>query len=365
MRRSPLSFAAVVALTLSCRAASADKPASAPPARADAAPSPAPAAALPLHLIGRQGEAMGTIVEIKVWAADDEKARSAIGEAFDEIARIERLMTTWREDSDISRVNAAAGLAPVVVAPETFECLARSLEYSRRSHGAFDVTYYALKGLWKFDQDLEAKLPDPAEVRRRIKLIDYRKLILDEQKRTVYLAAKGMRINLGGIAKGYAVDRATAILRARGYKDAIVQAGGDLMLSGTKSGKPWNAGIRDPRSRRDDYFAVAAVTDHAFSTAGDYERYFFIKGKRYHHIIDPKTGYPATAARSVTIWAPDATTADGLDDAVLIMGAKAGLAMIDAMPGVGAVVIDNQNQVHVSKSMEGVVTILRQPTPGP
>ena len=308
---------------------------------------------------------MGTVVEIKVWASDDAKAREAIGEAFDEISRIERLMTTWRDDSDISRVNAAAGLTAVVVSPETLECVARSLDYSRRSHGAFDVTYYALKGLWKFDEDLEAKLPKPADVKRRIKLIDYRKLIVDDQKRTLFLREKGMAINLGGIAKGYAVDRATAILRKHGFKDAIVQAGGDLMLAGTKGGKPWQAGIRDPRGERDDYFAVAAVSDHAFSTAGDYERFFFIKGKRYHHIIDPKTGYPATAARSVTIWAPDATTADGLDDAVLIMGWKAGLAMIDELPGVGAVVVDNENHVHVSSSMAAVIHILRQPTPGP
>src|SRR5205085_9253582 len=124
--------------------------------------------------------------------------------------------------------------------------------------------------------------------------------------------------------------------------------GGDLMLSGSKGDRPWQAGIRDPRAERDTYFAVAPVKDHAFSTAGDYERFFFLGGKRYHHIIDPKTGFPATRARSVTIWAPDATTADGLDDAVLILGAKAGLAMIDAMPGVGAVVVDEQNRVSMS-----------------
>ncbi len=318
------------------------------------------------HLVARSGEAMGTVVDIRVWTSDDDKARAAIDAAFDEIARVERLMTTWRDDSDIARLNAAAGVAPVVVSPETLECVKRSLEFSRRSGGAFDVTFYALHGLWKFDQDLDPRLPDPAEVKRRIKLIDYRKLVVDEKKRTLFLKEKGMRVNLGGIGKGYAVDRATKVLRDRGFRDAIVQAGGDLMLAGSKGGRPWQAGIRDPRGERDVYFAIGAVTDHAFSTAGDYERFFFVDGKRYHHIIDPKTGWPATRARSVTIWAPDATTADGLDDPVLIMGWKEGLAMIDQLgPQVGAVVVDADNQVHVSKSMQGIVTILRPPTPGP
>jgi thiamine biosynthesis lipoprotein len=318
----------------------------------------------PPHLVARRGEAMGTFVEMKVWTRDDEGARAAMGEAFDEIARLERLMTTWREDSDISRLNAAAGVKPVKVAPETLDCVERSLDYSRRSDGAFDVTFYALHGLWKFDQDLEAKLPDPAEVKRRIALIDYRKLQVDRAAGTLYLAAKGMAVNLGGIAKGYAVDRATAILRRRGYKDAIVQAGGDLMLAGSKGGAPWQAGIRDPRGPREQYFAVAPVVDHAFSTAGDYERFFLLGGKRYHHIIDPRTGYPATRARSVTIYAPDATTADGLDDAVLIMGPEKGLQMIEQIPGVGAVVVDARNKVWMSEVAKRIVKVLSDPTDG-
>jgi thiamine biosynthesis lipoprotein len=308
---------------------------------------------------------MGTIVDMKVWTTDDAGARAAMDKAFAEIGRLEGLMTTWREDSDVSRVNAAAGVAPVEVSRETFECIRRSLEFSRLSGGAFDITFYALKGLWKFDEDREAKLPDPKEVRRRIALIDWRKVKLDEKKRTVFLQKKGMRINLGGIAKGYAVDRAAAVIRAAGFHDSIVQAGGDLMLSGSKSGRPWQAGIRDPRAERDTYFAIAPVQDHAFSTAGDYERFFFVDGKRYHHIIDPKTGYPATAARSVTIWAKDALTADGLDDAVLILGPTKGLALIESIPDAGAVIVDAHNQVHVSKRLQGVVQILRPPTDGP
>jgi len=319
----------------------------------------------PPHYVSRGGEAMGTFIEVKLWARDDAGARAAMGDAFAEIARIERLMTTWRDDSDISRVNAAAGVAPVAVSPETRECVKRSLEFSRLSGGAFDVTFYALKGLWKFDQDLEKKLPDPKVLAERRKLIDWRQVVVDDKAGTLYLRKAGMRMNLGGIAKGYAVDRAVAVLQKAGFHDGIVQAGGDLMLFGSKSGKPFSAGIRDPRSVKDDYFAVAPVTDHAFSTAGDYERTFTLDGRRYHHIIDPKTGYPATRSRSVTVWAKDATTADGLDDAVFILGAKKGLALVESLPDVGAVIVDSHNKVWISKRLAGVVQIVRPPTDGP
>ena len=307
---------------------------------------------------------MGTLVQIRVYTTDEAGAAAAMEAALAEIGRLERLMTTWRPDSDISRVNQAAGVAPVVVAPETRECVQRALEFSRLSGGAFDISYYALQGLWKFDEDLAPRLPDARELRRRLALIDHRRIHLDPTANAIYLERPGMAINLGGIGKGYAVDRATAILRARGFPDAIVQAGGDLMLAGSQDGRPWTAGIRDPRGPREEYFAIAAVTDHAFSTAGDYER-FFIKGRRrYHHVIDPRTGYPARAARSVTVWAPDATTADGLDDAILILGPERGLALVESLPGVGAVIVGADNRVHISSRLKGLITLVHPPTPG-
>jgi thiamine biosynthesis lipoprotein len=323
-----------------------------------AADSPTP------HLVRRDGEAMGTAVQIQIYTADETGAREAMEAAFTEIVRLERLMTTWRLDSDVSRVNRAAGVAAVMVAKETRECVARALEFSRLSGGAFDVSYYALRGLWKFDEDGVPRLPGARALSRRLPLIDYRKVHLDPAASSIYLERAGMAINLGGIGKGYAVDRATAILRGRGFGDVIVQAGGDLMLAGSQGGQPWQAGIRDPRGPREDYFAVAQVTDHAFSTAGDYERFFIKGGRRYHHIIDPRTGYPARAARSVTVWAPDATTADGLDDAILILGPERGLALVESLPGVGAVIVGADNRVYVSSRLQGVVTIVHPPTPG-
>ena len=317
------------------------------------------------HLVRRGFQAMGTEISFAVLSDDDEGASRAIDAGFAEIKRLENLMTTWRDDSEVSRINQQAGVAPVTVSPETLEVIEAAQHASKISGGVFDITFYAMRGLWKFDEDLEAKLPPAAEIKKRLALIDYRKLVVDHDKRTVFLTRKGMAINLGGIAKGYAVDRAVALLRQAGYHDAIVQAGGDLMCSGSKNGAPWVTGIRDPRGERSDVFAKMMLTNHAFSTAGDYERYYILGGKRYHHIIDPRTGYPATRSRSVTIYAPTALTADAVDDAVFILGWQKGFEMIDKLDDVGAVVVDDKGQVHVSKRVQDRVHIDYQPRDAP
>jgi thiamine biosynthesis lipoprotein len=344
-----------------------------------AAPPPAPpiaAASDPARgfYVTRTSTAMGTFLQVRLYfdrpaaehTAELEAAAGAqIDRSFAEIRRLEALMTTWRDDSDVSRINRAAGGAAVVVSPEVFEVVERSVEYSKLSGGAFDITFYGLKGLWHFDDDLRPELPDPAELRRRLPLVNWRKLYVDRAHHSVRLGKPGMAINLGGIGKGYAVDAAVRLLKAAGYADGMVQAGGDLMLFGSKHGQPFMAGVRDPRSADpQDYFAVCPVLDHAFSTAGDYERSFIREGRRYHHILDPRTGYPATAARSVTIFAKDATTADGLDDAVLILGAERGLALIESIADAGAIIVDGDNRVHVSKRLTDRVRIVHPPSPG-
>ncbi len=305
-------------------------------------------------------QAMGTDVSFAVLSDDEVGAERAINAAFDEIKRIEDLMTTWH-DSDVSRINANAGVAPVKVSPETLEVIEMAQKTSKMSGGVFDISYYAMHGIWKFDQDLEAKVPSPAEIKKHLAFVDYRKIVVDYAKSTVFLEKKGMGISLGGIAKGYAVDRAVAILRRAGFPDAIVQAGGDLMCSGSKNGAPWVAGIRDPRGGRGEVFAKMMLINHAFSTAGDYERYFILGGKRYHHIIDPRTGYPATRSRSVTIYAPNAFLADAVDDAIFILGWQKGFEMIDKIDDVGAVVVDDKGKVHLSKRVVDRVQIDYQP----
>jgi thiamine biosynthesis lipoprotein len=265
----------------------------------------------------------------------------------------------------VSHINQSAGKAPVRVGPETLDVIGKSLWISERSGGVFDITFEVMHGIWRFDEDLEKRLPDSAAVAARRKLIDYRHIVLDREKSTVFLNQTTTKISLGGIAKGYAIDRAKDILLGAGIEDFLAQAGGDLYVHGHRAdGSPWLAGVRDPRGPEGSYFARMPVVDHAFSTAGDYERSYVLDGKRYHHIIDPRTGFPATASRSVTIWAPDALTADALDDAVFILGAEKGLSLVESVDDAGAIIVDADNRVHVSKRLKDKVVFESAPTGG-
>ncbi len=295
---------------------------------------------------------------------DEAALHRAFDAAIAEIERIESLMTTWRPDSELSRVNAAAGKGPIVVSPETFDVVREALHASEISGGAFDITFESLHGLWKFDEDLDPHPPTEAQIRSKLPAVGYRHVHLDAAKRTVFLDREGTKISLGGIAKGYAVDKAAKVLSGLGLTSFFVQAGGDLYTAGRKpDGAEWAAGIRDPRGP--GYFAMLPISDHAFSTAGDYERSYVINGVRYHHIIDPKTGRPATATRSVTIWAPTALVADEIDDAVFVLGPEKGMALVESLDGVGAVVVDAHNNVHVSKRLAGKVKFTAVPTDAP
>jgi thiamine biosynthesis lipoprotein len=233
------------------------------------------------------------------------------------------------------------------------------------SAGTFDITFETLHGLWKFDQDLDPHPPTPEAVRARLPGVSYKHLELDRAASTALIKRAGTKVSLGGIAKGYAVDQATKILDEAGLTSFFVQAGGDLFARGKKpDGTGWQAGVRDPRGPENSFFAILSLTDHAFSTAGDYARSYVTGGVRYHHILDPRTGFPATASRSVTIWAKTALAADGIDDAVFILGPKKGLELVESQEGVGAVIVDRDNKVWVSERLKPVLTIVRQPTDG-
>ena len=312
---------------------------------------------------------MGTrvnFVAVTSERCDETRARAAIDRAIAEIKRLESLMTTWKDDSEVSRINQSAGRTADRVGPETLGVIDKSLWMSGRSGGVFDITFEVMHGLWRFDQDVDPHPPSASAVAERRKLIGYRHVIVDREKSTVFLDDPKTKISLGGIAKGYAIDRAAEVLLADGVEDFLAQAGGDLYVHGHRAdGSAWIAGVRDPRGPEGSYFARMAVEDHAFSTAGDYERSFMKDGKRYHHIIDPRTGYPATASRSVTIWAKDAFTADAVDDAVFILGPTKGLALVESLDGVGAVIVDKDNKVWVSKRLESHLQRLRQPKNAP
>jgi thiamine biosynthesis lipoprotein len=316
-----------------------------------------------------EGHAMGTHL---AWAAfttpelDAPHVRGLFDAATAEIVRLEKLMTTWDPASEVSRVNAGAGKEAIRVGQETFDVVREAIHASEISSGAFDITFETLHGLWKFDQDLDPHPPSAAQVRERLKYVGYRHVKLDSATMTVFLDESHVRIGLGGIAKGYAVDRASKVLLDAGLVSFYVQAGGDLYTHGNKpDGSPWIAGVRDPRGPEGDYFATMAVSDHAFSTAGDYERSYLVDGRRYHHIIDPHTGYPATASRSVTIWASTALLADEIDDAVFILGPQKGLALVESLDGVGAVIVDAHNRVWTSARLEGKVHPVHPPRDAP
>ena len=323
---------------------------------------------------------MGTLVDLTVWSDDASEAKAAADAVFEEFRRLDALMSNWVESSDVSRINAAAGTSAVAVSEEVLRIIVLAQKVARKTGGAFDITVGAYRGLWKFDEDLDGTLPDAAEVAARRRLTGYRDLVVDAKHRTVKLRRRGMAITLGGIAKGYAVDRAAAILRDRGLGDFIVQAGGDLFVSGTKGPQKWRVGIRDPRGARDATFALTELEDRTFSTAGDYERGFLKDGVRYHHILDPKTGYPTRGCRSVTVIAKDALTADVWDTALFVMGSERGLKLADKLPDIEAVFVDAKNRVRVSsglalvegdvrgnlaRGLAGKILILQPPTDAP
>ena len=317
-------------------------------------------------LVERSHPSMGSELKLSAWTADEPGAVTAFEAIFREFDRLEELMSTWRENSEVQQINAAAGKHPVHVGTELRDVLRSARQVSEWTSGKFDVTFGVMSGLWKFDyQNKDNSIPDHDEVVRRRSLIDYRELEVDERARTVFLRRPGMLVSLGGIGKGFAVDRARDILREHGFHDFLIQFGGDIYAAGHKNGRGWRLAIQDPRGPADRIFAAIELSESTFSTSGDYERFFIKNGRRYHHILDPATGEPSEGCRSVTIIARSATLADGLSTGVFIMGPEAGMALIERLPDVEGVIVSSKNQVVVSSGLEGRLTLLSQPTDAP
>jgi len=319
---------------------------------------------------------MGTVITLWFYTDRQQEAADTTKAVFDEMHRLDAEMSNFKPDSEIGKLNAAAGAKPVKVSDETLAVLQRSLDISKRSGGVFDITIESFRGVWKFDEDMDqackdelpaCKLPDAAEIEARRKLVNYHDLVVDPAKHTAFLRRKGMKVTLGGIAKGYAVDRCVDIIKKHGFADFMVQAGGDMYIAGSKGRDSWIVAIRDPRGPEGAMFARAPIKDHSFSTSGDYERGFVKDGVRYHHIIDPRTGRPATASRSVTIRAHDAFTADAWSKVMFIYGWKEGMEIIrrEKLDDFDVVWVDDKNEVHQTPGIAKDLTILHQPTPGP
>ena len=294
---------------------------------------------------------MGNHFEIHVVSEDEKWANERIDEAIAEIQRIEKLLTTYNNGSQTFLINENAGIAPVKVDKEIFDLIARSLRISQLTQGAFDITYGSLdKRFWNFDTKMTT-LPDRETAKSSVQLIDYRNVVLNEKEQTVFLKNKGMRIGFGGIGKGYAAEKARQVMQLNGVKSGIVNASGDLVTWGNQpNGKPWTVGIASPENTK-KAFSTMNISNMACATSGDYEKSVTINGKRYSHTIDPKTGFPVSGIKSVTIITTNAELADALTTPVIVMGIKTGLSLINQMKNIACVIIDDNNKLHTSDNI--------------
>jgi thiamine biosynthesis lipoprotein len=295
---------------------------------------------------------MGTRIFVELWSEDDaqskQRGEQAIDAVMDEMRHIDETMSVYKPTSEISRVNDLAAKQPVKISHELFQLLTTALEYSRITEGAFDITYASVGYMYDFR---ERKRPTEEQIQSALPAINYRHVLLDAATSSVRFSQPGVRIDLGGIAKGFSVDRGIDILLARGYQHALVNAGGDSRVIGDRFGKPWIIGIRHP-DHPDQIITRVPLTDSAFSTSGDYERYFDEGGVRYHHIIDPHTGHSASKVRSATVIAPTATRTDGLSKTAFVLGPEEAIRIYNSLPDVDAILVALDGRILYTKGLE-------------
>jgi thiamine biosynthesis lipoprotein len=294
------------------------------------------------------GTAMTTAINMEFWSEDPAVAEKAGGAVLAMFDRIDHQMSRYREDSELSRVNRQAASEPVEISASLFEVIKKAEEVSELSQGAFDISFGSVGYLYDFR---EKRQPSDDEIAAGLAMVNYKSVVLDPDANTVRFLDEGVRLDLGGIAKGYAIDLGIDILKSFGIRHARLSAGGDMRLLGDKRGKPWIVGIRDPRAEGRNVL-VMPLSDVAISTSGDYERFFIDdSGERIHHILSPATGKPAKGVQSVTILGKDALITDGLSTAVFVLGSAKGLALINQLDGIDAVIIDEKRQVHYSDGL--------------
>lgn len=297
---------------------------------------------------------MGTEVSVELWSHKPRaSAAGVIAQVIAEMRRIDQHFSPYIESSELSVLNRHASdkhtyAQPLVVSAELFRLLTDAQAISELSDGAFDITFASVGKLYDYREDVK---PNEQQIAQQLPTINFQHIILDASDRSVRFKMHGVTIDLGGIAKGYAVDSGIGILKTKNIKHAIVSAGGDSRLIGDRRGRPWLTGIKDPRSAA-EMAVVMPLEDTAISTSGDYERFFLDGDTRYHHIIQPKTGDSAREVRSVTILGEDAITTDALSTTVFVLGVKPGLALVNRLPGIDGVIIDNQGKLHYSAELE-------------
>ncbi|MGB6307918.1 MAG: FAD:protein FMN transferase [Steroidobacteraceae bacterium] len=291
---------------------------------------------------------MGTRIIVELWSDDEAKANEAIDALLQEMRHIDDTMSTYKPTSEVSQVNARAADGPMKISKELFDLLTTAKEYSVITDGAFDITYASVGYMYDFRKHVH---PDEAQIAKALPAINYRHVLLDSKNQTVQFSQKGVRIDLGGIAKGYSVDRGIDVLKSFGITRAYVSAGGDSRIIGDRFGKPWIVGIRDPNKGEGEVIARIPLVDAAISTSGDYERFFEENGVRYHHIIDPHTGHSASKVRSATVIGPYATRTDGLSKTAFVLGPEKAMEIYNRLDDIDAIIVKLDGKVIHSKGM--------------
>ncbi|WP_205313896.1 FAD:protein FMN transferase [Pedobacter nanyangensis] len=297
---------------------------------------------------------MGSRFDISIVAADPQTADQHIDEVIAEMSRIEELISDWKSSSQISEVNRNAGIKAVKVDREVFELTKRTLYFSIITKGAFDISYAAMDKIWKFDGSMKT-MPGDVEIKKSVAKVGYQNIELDSAACTIFLKLEGMKIGFGAMGKGYAADKGRELMEAKGVKAGIVNASGDMTTWGTKpDGKSWHVGITNPFDE-ESYIGIVALKREAITTSGSYEKFVEFNGKRYAHIINPVTGYPATGLISVTVLGPSAEMANGFSTSIMVLGKQQGLAMLSQFPDYSCVMVTDEGAVIKSENFKGKI----------
>lgn len=292
---------------------------------------------------------MGGRFDITIVAKDSLAAEQNIDEVITEISRIENLISDWKPTSQISEVNQNAGIRPVKVDREVFELTQRAIRFSEITNGGFDISFAAMDRIWKFDGSM-TEMPSAEAIKKSVEKVGYKNIILDSVQSTIFLKLKGMKIGFGALGEGYATDKCRAMMLAKGINAGIINGSGDMSTWGKQpNGKPWNIGITNP-FETEKLVAVVPINNGAITTSGSYEKFVLLDGKRYSHIINPATGYPATGLCSVTVIGSNAETANGLSTSLMVLGKTAGLLLLERFPEYSCVMITDNGKVVKSKN---------------
>ncbi|KQO20573.1 thiamine biosynthesis protein ApbE [Flavobacterium sp. Leaf82] len=294
---------------------------------------------------------MGGRFDITIVAKDSLTAEQNIDEVIAEITRIENLISDWKPDSQVSQVNQNAGIKPIKVDREVFELTKRAIQFSEATKGGFDVSFAAMDRIWKFDGSM-TEMPSAEAIKKSVEKVGYKNIILDSVQSTIFLKLKGMKIGFGALGEGYATDKCRNMMLAKGIKAGIVNGSGDMTAWGKQpNGKDWNIGMTNP-FHPDTLFAVIPLNNGAVTTSGSYEKFVVFNGKRYSHIINPATGYPATGLCSVSVFGPNAETANGLSTSLMVLGQKEGLILLKKYPEYSCLIITDNGKIVKSKNFK-------------